>query len=148
MSLIPVLPEFNLVIEQEETTFPQDWLFDFDKGEFVISSSGSVVLADGYTSWKNWCIKQIFITRFACLGYSWDIGIDEAYINSLNADEAQRTAIERSITEALMMHPKTKQVTSIAFETVGDAVYITFDVYPVEGAKFEYRKELRSLPWT
>ena len=147
MSLIPILPSFTIEPETSDAVFQEDWLFDFIKGDFVVSSKGSVVVADGYTSWKNWCIKQVYITRFACLAYDWDIGIDEAYINSLNADEAQRTAIERSIIEALMVHPKTRLVSGIAFEAEGDAIYLTFEVYPEQGTKFKFREELRSLPW-
>ncbi len=131
-------PVFNMpeLIEEQAVKTPEygkSWLFDFEKGDFVVDGAGRIVIADGYTAWVQWCVKTVLTQRFAHVVYSFDYGteLEEALKQpSMKAVEAK---LERAITEALLADPRTEMVRDFAFEWEGDAVKVSFTAVPVIG---------------
>jgi hypothetical protein len=125
------------IVEQEQPQlapeYPKSYLFDFEKGDFVLDGAGRMVIADGYTAWAQWCVKTILTERFAYLAYSRNYGveIDEALKQPTRA--AVETEVERTITEALLTDPRTYAVRDFSFEWRGDKLYVSFTVIPVIG---------------
>jgi hypothetical protein len=135
-NLFPTFDMPELVEDQQpvpEPEYPESYLFDFDKGKFVLDGAGRVVIADGHTSWVQWCIKTVLTERFAFLAYSWDYGveIEEALKNPNRA--AIEAEVERTITEALLVDPRTELVRDFSFRWQADELYISFTVVPVIG---------------
>ncbi len=132
-------PTFELppIVEQEQPQlvpeYPKSYLFDFEKGDFVLDGAGRIVIADGYTAWTQWCVKTILTERFAYLAYSGNYGaeIDKALKQPTRA--VVETEVERTITEALLFDPRTYAVRDFSFEWRGDELYISFTVIPVVG---------------
>ncbi len=135
-NLYPVfdMPE---IAEQRQTRpkpeYPESYLFDFEKGEFVADGAGRIVVADGHTAWKQWCVKAVLTERFAHLIYSGDYAteIEQALRNSNRA--VVEADIERTITEALLVDPRTKMVRDFSFEWSGDQLWVAFTAVPVVG---------------
>ena len=132
-------PSFEMpeIVEQQqaqpEPEYPKSYLFDFEKGDFVLDGAGRIVIADGYTAWVQWCVKTVMTERFACLAYSGNYGveIDKALKQPTRA--AVETEVERTITEALIIDPRTEMVKDFSFRWYADELYVTFTVVPVIG---------------
>lgn len=132
-------PSFEppIIVEQEQPQlapeYPKSYLFDFEKGDFVLDGAGRIVIADGYTAWVQWCIKAVLTERFAYLAYSGNYGveIDEALKQPTRA--AVETEVERTITEALLADPRTYAVRNFLFKWRGNELYVSFTVIPVVG---------------
>jgi len=125
------------IVEQEQPQltpeYPKSYLFDFEKGDFVLDGAGRIVIADGHTAWAQWCVKTVLTERFAYLAYSRNYGveIDEALKQPTRA--LVEMEIERTITEALMTDPRTKLVRDFAFRWHADELYVSFTAVPVIG---------------
>jgi hypothetical protein len=135
-NLFPTFEMPELVEDQQpvpEPEYPESYLFDFKKGNFVLDGAGQVVEADGHTAWAQWCVKTVLTERFAFLAYSWDYGveIEEALKNPNRA--AIEAEVERTITEALMLDPRTELVRDFSFRGQADELYVSFTVVPVIG---------------
>ena len=116
-----------------EPEYLESYLFDFEKGDFVVDGAGRVVIADGHTAWKQWCIKTVLTERFACLAYGWDYGVEleEALKNPSRA--IVEMEIEKAITEALVIDDRTELVKDFTFKWSGDQLWVNFTVIPVIG---------------
>lgn len=135
-NLYPVF-EIPELVEQQQTElapkYGKSWLFDFKKGDFVLDGAGRVVEADGHTAWMQWCIKTILTQRFAYVIYSSDYGTELEEAQKQPHRKAVEIELERVITEALLVDPRTEMVKDFVFEWEGDTVKVSFVVVPVVG---------------
>ncbi|MBO8169358.1 MAG: DUF2634 domain-containing protein [Thermoanaerobacteraceae bacterium] len=136
-NLYPVF-EVPEIVEQQQQTEPapkygRSWLFDFEKGDFVVDGTGRVVEADGHTAWVQWCVKTVLTERFAHVIYSIDYGTEIKQALKQPSRKAVEAELERVITEALLVDPRTERVTDFAFEWDGDIVKVSFTTVPVVG---------------
>lgn len=135
-NLYPVfdMPE---IVEQRQTQpvpdYPESYLFDFEKGDFVTDGAGRVVIADGHTAWKQWCIKAVLTQRFAFLAYSWDYGVELDRAIKMPTRSAVEAEIEGVIREALLVDPRTEKVDGFRFRWLGDQLWVSFIATPVVG---------------
>lgn len=105
--------------------------FDFKTGDFVRDGAGRIVMADGREAYMEWCLKQCATERNTRLAYSGKIGveIEAAVLDSASDPAAVQSAIERTITEALMVHPATEYVRKFQFSwDGGDSLHVKFVV--------------------
>jgi len=112
-NLYPVFEVPELVEQQQTEPAPKygkSWLFDFKKGDFVLDGAGRVVEADGHTAWVQWCIKTILTQRFAYVIYSSDYGTELEEAQKQPDRKAVEIELERAITEALLVDPRTEMV--------------------------------------
>ena len=127
-SLFPSFPEIE-VYEADDTvvnTFSASYMFDHDKGEFVTDGANRVVVCNGYDAWKSWCLKTIQTERDSCLAYSTNIGIELENALKSGTTEAVKLVLERTITEALLIHPSTQSVGEFELSIVGDSLSASF----------------------
>ena len=135
-----LFPVFDVpeVVEDEVNTakqYPNSPLFDIETGEFVLNGSNQIVHGSGYDAWKLWCIKTVLTQRFSHLAYSSNVGIEaEEAFKEIDRD-AQESAFERTITEALLADPlgRTVQVQGFEFEWGADSLKMSCEVTGVEG---------------
>lgn len=132
-------PTFEMpeVVEQQqvqpEPEYPESYLFDFEKGDFVRDGAGRIVIADGHRAWVQWCIKAVMTERSAYLAYSRDYGTESENALKQPSRAIVEKEIERTITEALLVDPRTEMVKDFDFEWNGDELYISFTAVPVIG---------------
>lgn len=132
-------PAFDMpeIVEQQQTQlepeYPESYLFDFKKGDFVVDGAGRVVVADGHTAWKQWCIKAVLTERFAYLIYGWDYGAEIGDALKMPSRAAVGMEIERTITEALLVDSRTETVRDFSFKWAGDQLWVSFIAVPVIG---------------
>lgn len=114
----------------EEYRFPASSFFDFETGDFVTDAAGRVKQSDGVDAWKQWCLKAVYTQRSAFAAFTDGYGVegDEAFQESTRL--AQQSAIERTISEALMADPynRTIFVRDFRYSWQDDGVNVTFTV--------------------
>lgn len=121
--------------EEYDAKYCPSVLWDYEKGDFAVDGTGRIAEAEGLEAYIQWCVKTVQTERYTCLAYDDDIGTE---MESLDDDDplAAESEIERTITEALMIDPRTEDVGDFAFSSEGDALYCTFSV---KGVGFEER---------
>lgn len=97
--------------------------FDWDSGDFLFQG-GKILLGDGYV---DWCLKVTQTERSTRLAYSDKIGVELQQVPRLTHERA-RSQIVRTITEALMINPRTQAVKNVSLRTEADRIYAAFDV--------------------
>jgi len=112
-----------------EVSFGRSWRFDFEVGDFVMTPTRKVAVADETTAWVMWCEKAIRTPRYRHLIYSRDHGqefddlIGKGYSRSL-----QESEIQRIVTETLIVDPRTAGVEDFNFLWKEDACYFTCSI--------------------
>lgn len=137
-----ILPEFleadfsNVKVATQAKLLPAP-LFDFEKGDFVRDAAGRVLYGDGREAWRQWCVKVISTERDSYVAYSTAIGVETEHATAQGTRSAVRSALERTITEALMVHPMTESVQSFEFvDQVDGSTTVTFTVTGINSAGF------------
>ncbi len=140
-------PSFSLSTDDitrnlEGTKKPQylpSCYFDFALGDFAIDGTGAIQRCDGMEAWKQWCIKTISTTRFACLAYSGEIGIERQRLMALSSYDAICLGLEKEITEALLADPagRTYSVYDFSFTRQEDGILVTCKVLGKEQQQIE-----------
>ncbi len=142
-NLFPVfdVPE---VVENdiEKQKYNPSVYFDFEKGDFVRDGAHRMVAADGRTAYMQWCRKMVGTERFTCLAYGTDIGTEMQDAFNKGGHSAVESAVERTITEALMVNPKTEYVRGFEFAWVNAELSVSFIV---KGKEFDEQKLRTSM---
>lgn len=102
--------------EGSGAVFGRSWKFDFDAGEFVMSPTRKMAVADEKEAWVLWCEKAIRTPRYRHLIYSRDYGSElEELIGSGNR-AIQESEIRRMVSETLLADARTQNVDQFVFE--------------------------------
>ncbi len=117
-------------------TYSPSFLFDFTTGEFALDGANHVRACDGYEAWKNWCVKTVLTERDAWMAYSTNIGVEVENALKQPTMEAAKLALERTISEALLVHPSTQSVGDFEYTISGDALRVSFTVKGKDVAAF------------
>lgn len=130
--LYPVF-EVPTVAEEEQGEayqYPPSSFFDFETGDFTTDSTGRMDASDGVDAWKQWCLKAVYTQRDAFAAFTNGYGIEEDEIFQEPTRMAQQSAIERTISEALMADPynRTLFVRDFRYTWKDDGVSVTFTV--------------------
>lgn len=134
-----LFPTFEMpaIVEQEpsiEPKYPKSYLFDFEKGDFVRDGTGKVLTSDGHTAWVQWCTKTLLTERFSHLAYSFNYGVEIEKAVKEKSRKTIETEIERTITEALLIDPRTESVSDFSFEWNGESLFVSMLAIPVVGS--------------
>jgi len=129
-NLFPVfdVPEINTPAPAEEQKYKPSVYFDYELGDFRRDGANKLVAADGKEAWKQWCIKTVLTERMERMAYSSDIGIELDDALKQADRQAVESALERTITEALMVNPRTEYVRGFQFTWASDSLYCEFIV--------------------
>lgn len=129
-------PTFNLpaVVADNERpkkrSYKQSFFFDYEVGDFLRDGANRFVLAEGREAFCQWCLKQCATERGTKLAYSDKIGVEIVRAAKEENDiAAVESAIQRTITEALMVNPETEYVKNFQFSWNGaDRLQVSFVV--------------------
>jgi hypothetical protein len=143
-NLLPTVdvPEFIDSTNNYDTEYRPSLRWDLKKGDFVQAASGRVPYSEGRDAYQVWCVKCVATERLSCLAYADDIGSEMEAAVRLNDRKAIEIAIKRTITEALMVNPRTQKVDGFTFSWEPDSVHVSFYVTGVDNDQFEVETDI------
>ena len=118
-------------------------LWDNEKGDFVRDGANRLIYCEGMEAYKTWCLKIATTERYTCAAYDSAIGTEFEKAVKEPTHEAVESAVERTITEALLVNPRTEYVRDFDFYTEGDQMWVTFVVKGIEWDEFTLRVLVR-----
>lgn len=142
--LYPVfeIPSADIAASQDaERDFKPAPLFDYETGDFVRDGANRIVMVDGREAFKSWVRKTLKTQVGACLAYL-ENGIDIEGAMREPTHAAVQSALERTITEALLANPCTERVYDFGFEWIADTVKVRFTVQPKSWAAFDIEQNI------
>lgn len=136
--LFPVVdvPEFIDSDTEYDRTYKPSIAWDIESGDFVRDGKNNLVSCDGLEAYRIWCYKAAQTERFCCRAYTGDIGVEMEDALKEQTNDAVESAIERTITEAIMANPRTETVGDFSFAWNGDSVTCEFYVKGVDWEEF------------
>lgn len=102
--------------------------FDFLSGEFLFGEGGRPISLNNQNAFEQWVLKVCSTERNTRLAYSDKIGVEFMRLATLNDRAAIKSSIIRTLTEAIMIHPRAKWVKDFSFTMEGDSVWVSFEV--------------------
>lgn len=110
--------------------------FDFKKGEFVRNPDGTLARCNRLEAYEQWCNKAMN-TPVGFRAYSRLYGHElDTLSDSLYSRDAIELEVKRMTVEALMVHPRTKEVTDFTFTWQNNGeLYYEYTVVTVDNNK-------------
>lgn len=129
-ALFPVVevPDFVPVEQAYDRTYKRSVKWDPEKGDFVRDGANRMVECDGREAFATGCYKTSLTERYRCLAYSNDIGAEMERAMMEDDEKTVESMVQRTITEALMVNPRTEYVRDFIFSWNGDQMNCTFTV--------------------
>ena len=133
-ALFPVF-EVPDVIERSseyDRQYKRSVKWETEKGDFAREGAGRRVECDGREAFMIWCFKIAQTERYTCLAYPSAIGVE---LEAATADDDEKTVesmVQRTITDALMVNPRTEFVRDFVFSWNGDEMHCSFNVKGME----------------
>ena len=129
-TLFPVIevPEITVPGQSAKRAYPSSVYFDFEKGDFARDGAGKMRPSSGFDAYIQWCRKVCQTERNRFLSYSTDIGIELESALALSNRAAVESALERTLTEALMVNVHTEYVRNFVFHWTGNTLLVEFVV--------------------
>lgn len=129
-SLFPVVqvPEFISENTEYDTQYKRSVRWDPAKGDFVRDGANRMVECDGREAFAIWCFKIAQTERYRCLAYPNSIGTEMERAMDNDDEKTVESMTQRTITDALMVNPRTEYVRDFVFEWNGDNMHCTFKV--------------------
>lgn len=135
------------VEDGEAIGYKESVYFDFNKGDYLRSSTNRLITSTGSDAWIHWCVKCLATQRYAHLAYSDNYGVDyEAVFGSTTREEAENE-LTRQITEALEADPyqRLSYIDSMTFEWLDDtAVEVSLVLVGINGNTAELQTTLKA----
>lgn len=109
--------------------------WDAEKGDFVRDGASRMVECSGEEGYMIWCYKMAQTERYSCLAYPAEIGTEFERAIAQDKEKVTESMIKRTITEALMVNPRTESVFDFKFEWDADEMHCAFKVKGIEWDK-------------
>jgi hypothetical protein len=136
--MLPKIVELELNNEQPTEDLPKmgkSFLYDFDKGDFVLKN-GKLVVVEGIEALKMWIIKTIKTERYRFrIHDNTDYGTTIKDLIGTNYPRAfVKSEIKREVTSSLTNHDLIRDIVNWSFVRDGKWTIIKFQVITVDGA--------------
>jgi len=128
--LFPVVdvPEFISENSQFDKAYKRSVKWDAAKGDFVRDGANRMVACDGREAFTIWCFKVAQTERYRCLAYPDSIGTEMERAMDNDDERTVESMTQRTITDALMVNPRTEYVRDFEFTWDGDNMHCSFHV--------------------
>ncbi len=128
--LFPVVqvPEFVSENAGYDTEYRRSVRWNPVIGDFVRDGANRMVACDGREAYSIWCFKIAQTERNRCLAYPDAIGVEMERALDNDDEKTVESMVQRTITEALMVNPRTEDVLDFEFSWDGDNMYCRFKV--------------------
>lgn len=129
-SLFPVVevPEFTIENTEYDTDYKRSVKWDPVAGDFVRDGANRLVECDGKEAFAIWCFKITQTERNRCLAYPDSIGTEMERAMDDDDENVVESMVQRTITDALMVNPRTEDVRDFIFSWEGDSMHCSFKV--------------------
>lgn len=129
-TLFPVvdLPEFSGGGEGYDTEYRRSARWDAAAGDFARDGANRMVGCSGMEAFATWCYKAAQTERYRCLAYPDSIGTEMERALSNDDEKTVESMVQRTVTEALMVNPRTEEVRDFSFSWDGDSMHCAFRV--------------------
>lgn len=133
-TLFPVddVPEVTEDEQEYDVEYRRSVQWDMETGDFVRSGANKLIVCDGHEAFRTWCYKVALTERFSCLAYPDELGVELEEALEEEEEEAVKLMVERTITEAIMVNPRTEYVGDFSFVWFADELLCTFSVKGVD----------------
>lgn len=133
-ALFPVfdVPDFIDENSEYDSRYKRSVMWDVEKGDFVRDGAHRMAECDGKEAYMIWCFKTVQTERYTCLAYPSSIGTE---MEAALADDDEKTVesmIQRTVTDALMVNPRTEYVRDFVFWWDADSLHYQFEVKGIE----------------
>lgn len=141
-NLFPIGSLENITLKDKQyKVFKGSYAFDFQAGEFIKNSDGSIKKVNDFESYIQWCQKAMMTARFKYMAYSSKFGEEgNNIIGSILDDKAIELEIKRITTEALIVHSRTEGVENFRFNWKNGEVNYDYEIITI----YEERKVLNN----
>lgn len=129
------VPEFMEESAEYDKKYRRTAKWDVEKGDFVRDGANRIVECSGEEGFMIWCYKTTLTERYCCRAYSIDIGVEQETALAEDKHEIVESMVERTITDALKINPRTEFVNGFEFTWNADEMHVTFLVKGVEWDK-------------
>jgi len=126
------VPEFIDDSQEYDTEYKPTMKWDPAIGDFVRDGANKVQECRGEEGFMVWCMKTAMTERYACSAYPDEIGVEMESAMSDDEADVVESQVERTITEALEVNPRTERVYGFEFSWNGDEMHVSFKVKGVE----------------
>ena len=128
--LFPVVqvPEFMSENAGYDTEYRRSARWDPAAGDFVRDGANRMVECDGREAYSIWCFKIAQTERYRGLAYPDSIGVEMERALDNDDEKTVESMVQRTITEALMVNPRTEDVLDFEFSWDGDNMHCRFKV--------------------
>lgn len=132
--LFPVVdvPEFLSESTQYDTSYKRSVKWDAAKGDFVRDGANRMVECDGKEAFKIWCFKIAQTERYKCLAYPDSIGTEMEKALDNDDEKTVESMTQRTITDAIMVNPRSEYVNNFEFTWDGDNMHCSFQVKGID----------------
>lgn len=132
--LFPVVevPEFISETTEYDTQYKRSVKWDPEKGDFVRDGANRMVECDGREAFAIWCFKIAQTERYRCLAYPDVIGTELERALDNDDEKTVESMVQRTITDALMVNPRTEDVRDFSFTWDGDTMHCSFKVKGID----------------
>lgn len=111
-----------------DSSYRRSVKWDFEKGDFVRDGANRMVECDGREAYITWCFKIVQTERNRCLAYPDSIGTEMERAMEDDDGKTVESMVQRTITDALMVNPRTEYVRDFVFDWNGDVMKCQFKV--------------------
>lgn len=137
-TLFPVfeVPELAEESAEYDAQYKRSAKWDAEAGDFVRDGANRVVECSGREAFMIWCYKMAQTERYACLAYPSEIGAEMEAAMDDDDEMTVESMVERTITDALLVNPRTEAVQDFEFSWDGDEMHCRFQVKGIEWEEF------------
>ena len=128
--LFPVVevPEYIEETARYERRYKRSAKWDPVEGDFACNGANQVAECDGMEAYAIWCYKIAQTERYKCRAYPSCIGVEMEKAMTDNDIKTIESMVQRTITDALMVNPRTEYVGDFAFTGKNDDMHCAFTV--------------------
>lgn len=120
------VPEFIEDSLKYDTKYRSTVKWDVEKGDFVLDGANRMVECSGEEGFMIWCLKIVQTERYACLAYPKEIGAELEAALGEDKEKIVESMVERTITDALKVNPRTESVSHFSFTWDADEMHCSF----------------------
>lgn len=133
--LFPVVevPEFIPEDMGYDMQYKRSVRWDPEAGDFVRDGANRMVECTGMETYAIWCYKVAQTERYRCLAYPDSIGTEMERALDNDDEKTVESMVQRTITDAIMVNPRTEEVRDFIFSWEGDSMHCTFKVKGIGG---------------
>ena len=131
------IPSLTKTKKNVDYRYKRSAAWDPATGDFIRDGAGKIVEHSGRDAYMIWCMKTSLTERYAKLAYPHSIGSELEDAKHEQSPSAVELALERTLTEAIMVNPRTEYVRDFAFLWRGENLKVTFKVKGYDLEEFQ-----------